>query len=477
MIFAVVSLVILIIPYQGILNCYGFQDDYLMLVRADSIRLQQWHESTGRPLFGSLVRALWPYARSVCDLTAFRIAAFFGIYLIGIMLYWTFRHAGWPISVGGATSLLIVLSPPFGIYTAWASTFNIPFSIIFAIGSAHVLLNNFPENTGNIAVRRSARTAISTILLFCAASLYQSSMPFFLLYVVIVLFFSHRKIDLRAPELYYALGVFLITNIGYLVLFKLTIWPFELSGEVEKSGFVEDYGEKALWFLRVLWDYALPLHGTLLYPYRFNWVGLITGVLIGAGLVAYLRRHERPKTMALLVVASVPMAFYPSLLTQDPYISYRTQACLAALFVIFIMLGLVYVRNRYTRVISSVLLLCLGASLAYYNVTEGLVRPNEKEYGALEPEIRRFFDAGNTEYSFIMPDFSYSPFGYIEGEYGLLGTHHDWAPGPMARLIAREYPNIEDSMVKVTPVRDPERSSLPPDTRLMDGVKIIRSNY
>ncbi len=405
-----------------LLTPYGFTDDYAIL--SERLQGQTWvmkqTMAAGRPMYAVLLSATFSSIHAIGDLRYIRCAGVVGIAVLAWRIYRTLKLAGWRQEQAFLLSLIIVMMPAFQVYAAWATT-------AFYLGAALVASVAFTlaerACTASRAPEQWRLAAGASFLILVALTIHQSAAMFFWVFAAIVMFKPHTTpsdVVRRLVGYCCIVGVGLILGFG---VYKLGMAFYGAPVPDIRAHLTLHVGEKALWFVQSpLMD---ALNFTKLSP--TPWLALPAAIVIGAGFVHYLRGTAKERLAQVLMAGVLlPLAYLPNLVIAENWSSYRTQAALTSVVVVYASYALWGYIQRFPRwattaVLTAVLsLAALATSLcASYNARVYFAEPQLQELQVIRrqlaqqplSDISNVYLIGSTGQDTLAPLVRYDEFG------------------------------------------------------------------
>lgn len=450
-VFSAISGIILLLTYRHILECYAFSDDYSLLYNAGDPGTLNFCISSGRPIYGILMKWLFSKFYYISDLKYARMISLFGIVLFSMLLYRAYILAGWKRIEGGSASVIMCLMPAFGLYAAWATTFPIVYGAALAFIAGELCLKSFDWfRLGDRQLKASIMMLGSTVLLIISLMIYQPIAPSFWLFIAIALFRPLKNSDNLFRKSIYCFVIFTISLMAYYILYKATIWPFtvEPSG---RSGLTNNFLEKIHWFVKNPFCDALSLFSILQEKVVISITMAVVSIIIIVGMFRRIWRNKQQRWQFILILSFlIPLSYLPNLASIESWSAFRTQGVLGSLVVFYFLLSLKDIfRSRVARVIMPCLLAAFSL-MAYKNVTYGLVEPQKKELELIRHALQEPLSQQQKEIIFIRPHWKDALAPKLRyDEYGLSSTYASWVPKSLINLIAREYKGAAFLPIKV----------------------------
>jgi hypothetical protein len=424
---------------------YGFRDDYAHLreVRERPGWLMQLTTSNGRPIYGLVLEASLAVVYQVTELEALRCASAVLIGVVGVLLWWSLRRAGWSEAEAAALGAAAMLLPGSQVVVGWAIAWPIALGLVAAL-AGFALVERALDRQG---IARAAGVAAGCALYLAAGLTYQTSALFAVMPIAAVL--VAREAGTERTDVARA-----FTHLS--TLFGGLFVGFLLMNLVFTEGVVEEAARMQLEphpFIKLLWFLRNPLPNSLaLFALRDSyatpgwfWV-VVAGVVAVAALGFWLggkdARHRRRWLFAALLL---PFAAHSvSLAASSQAIGYRTLLPLAGLFLVLFVFGLraAAVRARLPRAAYGAVLAVLvavGAVLARHNSLTLLAVPQGNEWRLVQAAVRQLPVGRDTSVYITRPSIEYrSTERVYADEYGSLSADAQWAAVEMFRAAVRQ---------------------------------------
>jgi hypothetical protein len=424
-------------------------DDYSQLYWARCSSLNDYMHRyiyTGRPFYGYAMYYLLSSTETICNLKYIRLISLVSVIAFSILVFRVFISVGWEKTIAGIGSMMICLLPAFNVYIAWASTFHVVFAGILAFIAGELSLQSY-KTIFNTKSKALFLMLVSQVLLFLSLCLYQPSATFYFLFLVINFTNSNYTMKSYVGTLVYTFSVFTVIAVTYYVLFRAGVLPFGFPEMVRESYPDLDRGiitthilEKIIWFFKG--GFFDSLTTVLFMQSQFIRVPvvIITLVIILVGLYKHIKRvHSSQFINALVLIGMIPVAYFPSLLSTDDYISVRTQGVLSALVVFYILLAMQSLLKRDLLKKMSIFLLMFFMGFSYYNVNSHIVKNNIYEYKALRAKIMEVITQDHKEIAFVRASCGdTSKNNCTKAEFDQPATIVNWVPSPIIQLIMED---------------------------------------
>lgn len=436
------------------LTAYGFLDDYAIL--AESLQgeadIRQLVVAAGRPTYALLLALTFPLLHSVADLRYIRLLGVLGLALLSWRVYRTLVRAGWGEVRAFLLALVVVMMPAFQVYAAWATTAFHAYAALLAGGAWAVAERALTAQ--RLAPAWSLAGGASLLLL--ALTIHQSAALFFWVFAAVML----CKPDITLAEmkqrfLWYNTVVFIGLTLGF-GLHKLgtTLYPVAL--EPARTRLTHDVWGKVLWFV----DHPLKDALNISRLSSDWWLALPVAAFMVGGLVCFFRGDIKARLWQLLIALAVlPLAYLPNLVVTENWSSYRTQAALTSLVVLYIFVACWGYRRCFPQgvpvtILTTILGLAALASglAASSNVTAYFVAPQWQEWHFLRAQLARA-DLSQAHHLYLIASTwqrTLAP-GVRYDEFGFPSSAAPWTLKPMVYLFLRErYPEHRYSATNLT---------------------------
>lgn len=462
--------------YRHIFECYALHDDYFLLYNAGDQNTLNFCISSGRPLYGILMKWLFSKFYFISDLKYARMISLFGIMLFSALLYRAYILAGWKRIEGGSASIIMCLMPAFGLYAAWATTFPIVYGATLAFIAGELCLKSFDWfRLGDRQLKASIMMLGSTVLLIISLMIYQPIAPSFWLFIAIALFRSLKNSDDLFRKSMYCFVIFTISVMAYYILYKATIWPFTVE-PLGRSGLTNNFFEKIHWFVKNPFYDALSLFSILQEKVIISWTIITVLIVMLGGLFLRIWRNKQQRWLFILISSClIPLSYLPNLASNESWPAFRTQGVLGSLVVFYFLLSLKDIfRSRVARVIMPCLLVAFSL-MAYKNVTYGFVEPQKQELNIIRHALQEPLLKQSKEIIFIRSHWSDSLAAKKRyDEYGLPSTSVSWVPESLINLLAREYKGSAFLPIKVYNFKHDYKVSPKEEIAIINAGKLLQ---
>jgi hypothetical protein len=525
--FIIISSVGFLIIYNGIFSCYGVMDDYSQLywARCSSLNdYMHWYVYGGRPFYGYTMYYLFSFAKTICNLKYIRLVSLVSVIAFSVLIFRVFVKVGWEKTIAGIGSMMICLLPAFNVYIAWASSFHVVFAGILAFIAGEMSLQSYKtifntKSTPNGGLKNTltespceAKSAVfcemmsvpkvkkrlfkkltksmflmlvSQILLFFSLCLYQPSAPFYFFFLVINFTNSNYTKKGYLGTLVYTFFVFAVIGIAYYALFRAGVWPFGCPEIVRESYLDIDRGivtthilEKIIWFLKGGFFDSLTTVFFMQSQFVRVPVVIITFVIILVGLYKHIKRvHSSQFLNALVLIGMIPVAYFPSLLSTDDYVSMRTQGVLSVLVVLYILLALknLLKYNLFNKI--SIFILVFFIGFGYYNFNSYLIKNNIYEYEALQAKITKVITEDHKEIAFVRANcWDTSRNNCTRAEFDQPATILNWVPSPLVQLIMEDKTGKCCNTINVLQYDTNNLNEIPDTLPVINANEILKYN-
>jgi hypothetical protein len=309
-----------------------------------------------------------------------------------------------------------------------------------------------------------------------ALSTYQPTAMFFWVFAAVVLSKPHLLLaDMVRRFLWYSIVFFVGSILGLGVFILGTVLYGSIISST-RTHLTYDVLGKVLWFFQEPLTNALNFAQISPKP----WLALAFAAFIGGGLFHYFRGKVKERLVRFLIALVIlPLSYLPNLMIAENWASYRTQAALTSVLVVYTFLALWGYRKLLQRFVTdSVLTATLTLSvltsgfLAWYNTTIYFAAPQLQELQYLRNQLAQrdvsqvpsIYIIGAAWHNSLAPTVRYD-------EFGLPASAQPWAPKSMVYLLLREM-SPESIHVPIELVLPSNPINPPPDALVIDMRKL-----
>lgn len=441
-------LALLFLCYSPVLSRqYAFADDFHYL--AQSIRATGWPSDVmrqallqGRPFDGLALDLAFLCIHRVSDLVWLRVAGIIGASCVALCSYVLLLKTGWPKVQSFCLSFCFVTIPSFQVYISWAVAASHVFPACAACLAA-MLTASAQSRTGKSKV---VFLISACTLMFFAIGLYQPSAMFFWLFAAILTFgtrvvkSANRDLKQHAKLFAWLLLVFGGACVLELIVFESAKHCFGTASLLpQRSHLTTHIGAKIGWFIQGPLVDALNFYK--LQPSVKVACVVFSFIVIGQMLYFTGKFYERSIQVALALLL-IPLSYLPNLAIAEDFVTYRTEAGLAALLIFYLFLAAVgFVQRSNAKrspvVITTLTILAALSSLLYasYNVNTFFVQPQSLELALIKCQLTGAFgDKAKANPVMLKRDDTLAPFSRYD-EFGLPSLCQPWVPDPVMFLI------------------------------------------
>lgn len=442
---------------------YGFIDDYFQLASAlqgaTALGMRQ-HMSFGRPLQGLLIVNSFALMRDVGDIRWLRLVGILGIALLAWLLNRMLAMAGRGTLTALLVPLAIGMTLPFQVWAAWAMCAYFPYAAAIA-GAAYLAVE--AALRAHTRSRRLGFAGAAVFLLVASLAIYQPAAMVFWVVAAIRLLTADAPLHVIARVGSACLAVMCGSLALAYGLFQATahVWPLfsAVPLHLQRAQVTHDPAGKATWFTA-----EVLVNAANLLQWRPSALeAALVYVALGGGLALSFSGSARERLGKLAVaLALLPLCYLPNLITAEDWASYRTQAALTALLVVYAAMALLgYARavprlmrrtepaadvERHTdarverRVLAPLLAVacCAFAFVAATSVYQGFARPQQIEYAVLRQQLRAAPLAQARAISVLGAHYRDTAAGFVRyDEYGMPSSWYARATFAMTYLALR----------------------------------------
>ncbi len=439
----------LLVYWPTIEHEYGFRDDYAHLreVRERPGWLTTLTTAHGRPVYGAVLEASLQHVVRVADLSLLRTIAASLIGVVGVLMWWLLRRAGWGDGYAATIGAAVTLLPGAQVVVGWAIAWPVALGLIAALVGFALVEGGFAR-TG---LARAGLVAAGAGLYVIAGITYQTSALFTV--VPLAAYLLLRQVTTTRQD-----AVWLVGHIG--VLFVSLVGGFLFSevlaagspvAEATRTHLEPDIYLKFLWFMRNPVPNSLALFAL---RDRFDtplWFWIVVAgaiALIVLGLIYGPADRQRRLRWLVIALLFPFVAHSVSLAASSQAIGYRTLLPLSGVFLVLLMFGVRAAAARFrmprTAVGAVFAAALVGlAVLAERNALKLIAEPQGREWQLVQAAANRVRLTNDTIVYLIRPSIDYrSTERVYADEYGSLSADADWASKEMFKAAMRErFPN------------------------------------
>ncbi|MDQ6623248.1 MAG: glycosyltransferase family 39 protein [Verrucomicrobiota bacterium] len=434
------------------LGAYGYNDDYMLLYRVQHGDFGLSHNEQigmGRPLAAALLYAAFRCCEaSVQKLVWLRVFSLAQICLFFIVFSWALIRARYSRRFAFTAALLLVLSPAFGVYAAWATACFSSLALLFSLGAGLLIERSLRAP----AAQRWRYWLTAGVLIWLGCNLWQAAVPLALFPSFVAAWKGlESSRDLRGSAaigrgLWISAWVLAASVMVYFSLHKLGLWLGWIPSFGSKRGtFTADLAGKIHLLVDLLRS-GLTSWGRF-HPGLAEWaIGTLTAACC-LSAVLKIGRLNQPAVSALslrllLSTAMLLAAVSPVLAAREDNAAFRS---LGPLYAVIIFLGCDGVRHLLAARVNRwrnggiALLLVITAGAAHYHVRRGLVEPNRREYRETRRLIRQRFQEMPAHLVYLLPPYTLLARGMTPSwEYGLISSPFWWVTKPFLLLLFQD---------------------------------------
>ena len=486
-VFLYVSFLLIIANISAISLNYGFSDDYTFFYNYSSnnnLDLRNMFFAIGRPINGVLLELFFSKLQLISDLRILRFLSLFGILVVLFGMHESFkRHNLSKIEMFFLLIFLFTL-PSINLFICWTQYFTAPLALIFSICSALIIFKT--TNKPRITIFQLViKYFISILLLLFSSFIHQTISMYYWVIVGIILFFSVEdeiKSHFNVKFLFNFVFVWVISMA--LSYFWIRIFSLSYSGGgLERSILATNIFNKIIWFVYEVIIRSLNFH--LLIDSKI--IPIILLIVIIFGLNLFFEEHKINKITGYFVVTLlIIFSYFPNLIIEENWGSYRTQIALSSMFVLLIFISFKSIiiklglRNKPLIFFSIMSFFSISSLVLYsYHQIRNMTYPQSLEISFMKYQLTKFDNRVQDNIYIIQPSWNDSIssrlFGY--DEFGIPSSSQAWAPEPMVRLLLREmnydYKNIIIKYLPSTNILNFNDSDFILDLRSIREFKLI----
>jgi hypothetical protein len=435
----------LLVYWPTVTHEYGFRDDYAHLreVRERPGWLTELTSANGRPVYGVVLEASLRNVYQVPELEFLRAmgAALFGI--VGVLLWWQLRRAGWREAEAAALGAAATLLPGAQIVVGWAIAWPVALGLVFALAGFAFVERGLERRGG----RRTVGVAAGAALYLLAGLTYQTSALFIVMPLAALLLLRESKLERDD-------GKWVVAHLG--ILFGGLVAGLLMMDLVFTEGGVNEAARmqiephpiiKLLWFLRNPLPNSVALFALRDSYATPTWFWFVVAAVVAVALLglAYGATDARRRRRWLVAALLFPfVAHSVSLAASSQAIGYRTLLPLSGLFLVLFVFGVraVATRFRLPRLAEAGVLgvlIVVGCVLAHYNSLTLIAEAQGNEWRLMQSAVSRLPLSGETDVYITRPTIEYrSTKRVYADEFGSLSADAQWAAVEMFRAAVRQ---------------------------------------
>ena len=461
-----ISLLILIaigIFYPLFYSEYAYTDEFVQLWLYKKGTNFQMFITQGRYVTEKLFQWLFGNADTIHDLTAIRLFSFFGWIICIPVWYFIIKKLiekeKLPLLLVFFSILYLICSPPFSIYTQWASCLEHFIANTAGLIAGYILYSSFRDQDKKIAIKVSG-AALCLVLGVFSLFTYQNGFGSFFLPFVIYLAVKPNKFRIILIAI-----IFCFVTYGiYYFLFKYNLRANNLEAVGRTNISIDLFPKIRFFFGRAL---AIPFHFNYLFNER-DLVGAAFYVIVFFTWIAIdfrishlsLINYVKPFSLSIILLVLI---YLPSLIVKENYASSRTLFALN-LGVFFLVANtlLTTIKKYRTRLATVIILSSVFIANAYYNFTWQFLNPVKNEYREVRAFIESNYRPGVDTVYFIQPheDFFVRKYGITRSwdEFGVPSTFFNWVPGFFVKQVIFEKTGNHEIAEKMITMQWPDRN-------------------
>ena len=398
-------------------------------------------------MYGAALEASLQAIVDVADLRVLRTLGALLMGVVGVLMRWQLRRAGWTEAQAATIGAAVTLLPGAQVVVGWANTWPVALGLIAALAGFAVVEAGFAR----VGLARAALVAAGGALYVIAGLTYQTSALFAVAPLAAVLLMREGTTTRSDAQWVVAhIGVLFVSLVAGF-LFATAIMTEGAVPEATRTTIEPDIYRKFLWFLRnpVPNSIALfALRDSFDTPFWF-WVIVATVIAIMLLGLIYGAADRQRRLRWLVVALLLPfVAHSVSLAASSQAIGYRTLLPLSGLFLVLAMFGVRAVAARYRAprpaiAVLFAVLLVGAAVLAQRNSLTLIAEPQGREWQLMRAAANRLRLTNDTLVYIIRPSIDdRSTQRVYADEYGSLTADSDWASKEMFKAAMRErFPN------------------------------------
>ena len=427
---------------------FAFSDDYFGLW--EYRMSDNWTDAAvnhGRPLQGTIISIIFPWAATVTGLWKIRAIAIIILCSISYMLYkeFLFFYKGDPI-LAAIFSILPTFVPSLEIITVWPSTFPAIVSLALSLFAGQLLLYK-----ANKKINQFGSIALAFVLLIASLLTYQASVAACLIpWLIRSPRLTEQNKALKA--LIIPLLIFIISNAIYIIAFK--IYQSQASAYIGRSAITDDIGNKISWFFKEPFVLAGSTFATLASTDIRKVALILTSLLFTLAVSLFIKKIGFKKSwwLPILYIVAMPLSYYTNIFAAESFPSYRTQAILTLVFIFGLAMAnyeLIKEKFRWIGGIALLLIFFIVGAKHFYNDFILLQNHDWKKMVEIVSNNQDKSQINLLRTSRDIADKRKIVARIGMDEFGIPGSAIEWATKPMINIILTDILHKPDTSLTV----------------------------
>jgi hypothetical protein len=439
---------------------YGVSDDYTFLeFRLEHPGVAGFAEDlgrfiqNGRTVLGLLLQSGFAAAGDVESLRYLRFLSVLSLALLAAFTCRLLMLLRWSSAQAAVLAIGVVTLPGFVVFAGWAAAWPFPWAALITGCAALRLLRSIRFSSGESSLRECFW---AFVLLSLAFAIHQATAAMFWFFVAAIWLNVTRKPDVMNRFLCACLATFLSAAAVNFATMRIPVLlgliPFG-----RRTLLTLHPSEKLTWFLQWplmdatnLWN-ILPVH----------WLSYLVLAVIAVGLVTpYWDRRYWTAWHVLVSIAILPLCYTASLVVNENWPSYRTQAALASTLLLY---AATAVRSLFRRIrleskykylagVGAALVALLLLWHAQMTLERYIVVPQMREWVLVASAIKSSYRSNPATIHLVQPassDLSLAPAVRYD-EFGRASLYAPWVPVPFTKLVLHRLGVAFNAMPKIT---------------------------
>jgi hypothetical protein len=435
--------ILLFFLFKGILDTYAFTDGYEFIFNADSTDFINVFLQQGRSVSGWIIKQIYPHLHYVSDLSKLRILNLICLFLSAVLIYNILIRNNIKSFHSLVIIILFITSPFASIVVHWEAASSSIWGYPVALLSGELIFTNF-LNKNKIEKKRFDLILYSGITLgITSLFIYQPAYTAFI-FPAFLHFITGQKREVIWKFLLLHLTIYGI----YFLLFKFQMNQLHLTPN-ERSGMTISF-YKIYWFLK----------GALFMSFHYNIIFASNAIIKAISITSiifiayyiYAKTKDSNRNEKLIFLGMFltfyGLAYFPSIVSKDNWISYRTMGTLTLLSSVLLTSSIASFpikKFQYNDlVISIIAILFIWKS---YENNSSFTNIAAKEYANAKTIIAEKLKQGYPKKILvIMPEEKFLEHqkilsNIVTDEFGKLSNTVDWAPSFFVSQIIFELTN------------------------------------
>jgi hypothetical protein len=336
-----------------------------------------------------------------------------------------------------AIALALMLLPGMTFSVVLSSIYFYPLAAVLSLPAAHLTMQ--ATATQPLARRSLPALLLATLLLFVGMMIYQ---PYTLLFWAWIGYHLLRNIrDLRATRRVF-LAALAVTMVALGTAYIVMVGSQALLGVAGRTGLDLGGENPVIYLLKFVKPVIFALNFYLIRESNIAVSLFSLGVILAGMLQRLAGVPWRERALQVAMLLAVPMVtMVPNILTGSHYTPYRTQAGMAATFLLYLFLALKALlgraaspRRRWAaKAATTVALAAIALSMRQAH-QDYLIRPIETERALMSGELARLTEQ-TSRVDILLPDEGESLSPVFLFEFGRPVSFADYGATKMARSV------------------------------------------